>query len=263
MIKKWLILLGMTLVLMSLSPVSAQTEKPAKPETRTESSAAGASSGDSAESAENKAADAGTADSTASDDTPATVDDIIADVEQQYSGSGFAARFEQQSTIKAMDITDTAEGKVFVKHPGMMRWEYQKPDSQIIITDGLDLWVFRPDDNQVMVGKAPSYFGKGKGASFLSNIGVIRDSFDVTLAEPDDPDHYRLKLTPKEKQLDLASIYLSIDRENSVVDTITTYNAYEDETLIQLKDYRFDQEIDDTVFSFEIPEDADIVQLQE
>jgi len=26
----------------------------------------------------------------------------------------------------------------------MMRWEYEKPERQVIITDGKKLWIFRP-----------------------------------------------------------------------------------------------------------------------
>ena len=32
-----------------------------------------------------------------------------------------------------MDITDTASGKAFFKRPGMMRWEYEEPDRQVIV----------------------------------------------------------------------------------------------------------------------------------
>jgi len=50
-------------------------------------------------------------------------------------GSQFAADFLQESTIKSMEITDFASGRLYVRYPGMMRWEYEKPDRQVIITD--------------------------------------------------------------------------------------------------------------------------------
>jgi outer membrane lipoprotein carrier protein len=162
-----------------------------------------------------------------------------------------------------MDITDTAEGKVFVKRPGMMKWEYENPEPQIIVTDGDLLWVYRPADNQVMTGSAPSYFGGGKGASFLSDFRVIRDQFEVSLAEEAEPGHYRLKLIPKEDRLDITELFLSVGKDDPVIDRIVSYNSYGDKTAIALGHYQFNQKIDESVFRFQIPEGADIVQLAE
>ncbi len=195
--------------------------------------------------------------------SPELLDEILKNVEKRYSGKGFIAYFIQNSTIKAMDITDTAEGKVFIKRPGMMRWEYEKPEKQIILTDGEDLWIFKPEDNQVMTGRAPAYFGDGKGGSILSDIRIIREKFTVSGQSRKDSDYYKLILLPKVKKPDLASLHLFISKKNFDIERIVTYNAYEDETLIEMTHLQFDQTIDDSVFSFQIPEGADVVQLEE
>lgn len=190
-----------------------------------------------------------------------SVDELLNRIEERYDGPGFTARFNQASTIQAMDITDTAEGKVFVKRPGMMKWEYENPEPQIIVTDGDLLWVYRPADNQVMTGSTPAYFGGGKGASFLSDFRVIRDQFDVSLADEAEPGHHRLKLIPKEDRLDITELFLSVGKDDPVIDRIVSYNSYGDKTAIALGHYQFNQKIDDSVFRFQIPEGADIVQL--
>jgi outer membrane lipoprotein carrier protein len=96
-----------------------------------------------------------------------TLEQILDRMEKHYTGNSFRAEFVQESTVKAMEITDFATGKIFVRYPGKMRWEYAKPEKQVIITDGLKLWIYRPADNQVMTGSAPAFFSDGKGASFL------------------------------------------------------------------------------------------------
>ena len=73
-----------------------------------------------------------------------------------------------------MEITDRAAGKAFFKRPGKMRWEYETPDRQTIITDNETLWIFRPEYNQVMIGKAHYFLEFGKGFSFLSYIKIIK-----------------------------------------------------------------------------------------
>ena len=67
------------------------------------------------------------------------IDQILDGIEKAYSGKGFSAAFDQEATIKAMQITDTARGELFVRRPGKMRWEYTAPEPQIIISDGASL----------------------------------------------------------------------------------------------------------------------------
>ena len=195
--------------------------------------------------------------------SPLTLNEVLAGVEERYAVAGFSARFVQKSTIKAMDITDTASGIITVKRPGMMRWEYEKPDQQIIITDSQTLWIYRLEDNQVMIGKSPSFLGDGKGASFLADMKLIRKKFRIVPEESDRFDYYVLKLTPRKKNIDISVIFLSISKKTFDVVVIATYNAYGDKTQIEFKDIQLKQNINDSVFKFVIPEGADIIQMDE
>ena len=192
-----------------------------------------------------------------------SLDEVLKKVEKHYSVSGFTAYFTQTSTIKAMDITDSASGKAFFKRSGKMRWEYEAPDRQIIITDGKTLWVFRPEDNQVMIGNAPSFFEGGKGFSFLSDMKVIREKFSMTLEKETGDGFFVLKLLPREKALDITEIHLWISRNTFDVVKILTYNSYGDETRIVFNNIQLKQELDDALFSFKISEGMEVLNLDE
>ena len=195
-----------------------------------------------------------------------SVDQILDRVEKRYTNSKFSADFIQKSTLKAMNITDLATGKVYIKYPGMMRWEYEKPDRQIIVTDADRLWIYRPEDNQVMTGKAPTFFGDGKGASFLSDIRLIRQKFDISLEQggPAENDlFYHLKLIPREKTLDISEISLMVSRQTFNVLQVITLNFYGDETRIDLINFAFGADLDDSLFSFTIPQGVDVLQIDE
>jgi len=188
---------------------------------------------------------------------------IIAQLETRYGGADIQAEFVQESTLEAMDITDTATGRVWFKHPGMMRWEYETPDQHAIITDGETLWIHRPSDNQVIVGDALTYFGNGKGASFLSNIKLIKEEFTVEKVAARRSGYLTLKLIPRQKELEISEIFLNIDPETFIVESVTTQNAYGDETRINFKNIRFKDQISAEKFRFEIPEGADVVQFEQ
>lgn len=192
-----------------------------------------------------------------------SLEKILNGMESRYANSAFSAKFLQESTIKAMEITDFASGKVYVRHPGMMRWEYDKPDKQIIITDGFKLWIYRPNDNQVMIGAAPVFFRDGKGASFLSDIKLIRQKFKISPLSSEGDLFYELKLVPVEKTIDVADIRLSVSKITFTIIRVITQNLYGDETRIEFMNTEFDLNLDEELFSFKIPEGVDVLQLDE
>ncbi len=191
------------------------------------------------------------------------VDQILSNLEKRYQGSGFSADFFQSSTLQAMQITDTAYGHALFKRPGMMRWEYQHPDKQQIITDGQTLWIYLPDDAQVTIGKFPTFFRDGKGAGFLSDITLIRKKFMVTMGESPSDNTYLLKLWPREKNPDFNVIQLTVSKKSSDVIQIVTYNAYGDETRIELSKFDYTTEIDDALFQFKVPPGTDVIYLEQ
>lgn len=199
----------------------------------------------------------------AAGDNAATLSKILDGLEKRYAGPGFSAKFFQESMLKAMQISDTAEGSLTVKRPGKMRWEYTIPDVQTVVSDGRTLWIYRPADNQVMVGKAPTFFSGGKGAGFLSDIRQVRKSFTIEVLKAENDAYYRLRLTPRKASPDLADVILSVKKTDFQVDQVITHNAYGDETQITLNEYQFNLNPKDTLFTFKPPEGVDVVRVDQ
>ena len=191
----------------------------------------------------------------------ADLDTILGRIEARYGQGAMLAHFEQTSVLKAMDITDQAQGRLWVRQPGQMRWEYTAPEKQVIVSDGVRLWVYRPEDRQVMVGQAPAFFGDGKGAGFLSDIRQVRRQFAIELLDTGTDARVGLRLTPHKSQPDLVRIELEIDPGDWTIDTMTTFNAYGDETRIKLSDMMFVEHLDDALFHFQIPDGVEIMQM--
>jgi len=191
------------------------------------------------------------------------VETILTGLETRYAAGGLEARFTQLSTLQAMDLTDTAEGRLWIRRPGQMRWQYTAPEPQTIVSDGTRLWIYRPVDRQVTVGAAPSFFGEGKGAGFLSDIGQLRRQFDITAAPDCTEARCGLILVPQRKQPDLVRVELEIALKDFTIQTITPFNAYGDKTRIELHDVVFHDAMDDALFGFQIPEGVEIIQMDE
>ena len=189
------------------------------------------------------------------------LDAIIEKLEQKYARASFSVDFFQKSTIKALEISDDAHGKGYFKHPGMMRWEYEKPEKQSIISDGKTLWIYKPEDRQVMVGNSSTFFGGGKGGSFLVFIRRMKKDFKILYEKNQPEDFYLLKLEPLKKNEDVKSIRLSISKKTYDVHEISTRNSYDDETVIRMENIRFKKTFKDSMFVFDIPENVDVMKL--
>jgi outer membrane lipoprotein carrier protein len=198
----------------------------------------------------------------AADNLP-SLDTVLKEVEKRYTGSQFSAEFLQESTIKSMEITDFASGRLYVRYPGMMRWEYEKPERQAIITDGKKLWIYRPQDNLVMVGGAPVFFRDGKGASFLSDISLVRKKFSIQLARAEGEYLYELKMKPNEGNANISEILLYVIPKSYQIARIVTRNGYGDDTRIDIVSPQFNASLDSSLFSFEIPPGADVQKIEE
>lgn len=196
---------------------------------------------------------------------------ILNNIEKKYSNTGFSATFNQKSTIKSMDLADMASGRVLFKYPAMMRWEYEKPEKQQIITDGKTLWIYRPEDNQTIIGDALDYFGNGSGASFLTNIKNVKKEFKITIKKNNSDKIWLLQLQPFKENPDLTKIHLAVSKQRFTVLYVTTFNTYRDETQIVFSNIQFnandkddkDDSIDNALFKFKVPINCEVLYLKE
>jgi outer membrane lipoprotein carrier protein len=97
------------------------------------------------------------------------------------------ADFEQTRYTRLYDRYDRARGKVAFKKPGMMRWDYAKPNGQVFVSDGKKLLIYQPPQEGEKRGQLieralgddqlPSAF------SFLTGGGDLDEDFEVRLLE--------------------------------------------------------------------------------
>jgi outer membrane lipoprotein carrier protein len=194
-----------------------------------------------------------------------TVSEVIDQVEERYTAPDCQADFFQESMLKAMGVTDTATGKVYFKKPNMMRWDYESPERQIIVTDGETLWMYRPDEAQVMVGQATHYFGGGEGLSFLADIPILRSQFQISFAgstgEETSGDYYLLELTPHVPRSNLSYLYLWISKDTFHIVRSKVVNPFDDTTTIKFDNIRFNQDLKSSFFVFEIPAGTEVIKM--
>jgi outer membrane lipoprotein carrier protein len=188
-----------------------------------------------------------------------TLKKVLAGLEARYSGKSFEASFSQVSRLDALDVVEKASGRAFFAYPGRMKWEYFTPDHHEIITNGKKVWIFRPDENQVMRGSARSFFREGAGGAFLSDITMIRAHYDTHIKSVSSS-WIDVTLVPRVSTDQIAFISVRMARPGFEIIKVTTVNAYGDTTMFEFHDIRF-RKIAPEIFEFSIPSGTNVINM--
>ncbi len=184
---------------------------------------------------------------------------LVKEIEHRYARHSFSAQFFQKSVLAALESEETAQGRVQFSHPGKMRWTYTLPEQHEIITNGKKVWIWRPDQNQVMTGDASSFFSSGVGAAFLSDMGEIQTSYHVSILSKDTK-WTELELRPKKAVPEMEKIVVKVSMATHDIVRATTYNTYGDTTSFAFGQIRFET-IPESVFEFAVPRGAEVISM--
>src|SRR5213083_446474 len=186
-----------------------------------------------------------------------TLEGVVRDLETAYGRmTDLRAEFTQTAFNKSLDQTIPAQGTVYLKKGGKLRWEYTEPTPQEIVSDGKQLWVDTPALNQGNVGDAPESLA-GPAGSFLAGLGRLRAEFNVRFlspARPQDTDgHWVLDLTPKQPLPTLARLVLVVDATAWDVRKAVVYDQFENTVTMRFTNVAINSSLPDRLFTFVAP----------
>lgn len=166
-----------------------------------------------------------------------------------------SARFEQSLLDENDFLLESSSGEVRIRRPGQFRWAYDEPYVQILVADGLNLWSYDVDLEQVTV-KPQAEVLANTPALLLSGTRRFDDEFDYVESFSTD-DTIWVRLTPKNSDNGFSEVDLGFD--NGVLRHMSFRDTLEQTTLIALSEIRLNQELSDAFFGFEVPTDADLI----
>ena len=195
-----------------------------------------------------------------------TLDDVVRDVEAAYGRmTDLRAEFTQNAFNKSLNQTIPAQGIVYLKKGGKLRWEYKEPTPQEIVSDGKKLWVYTPALGQVNVGEATEALA-GPAGSFLAGLGRLRAEFAVRFLNPAEPrdgeGNWVLDLTPKRPLPTLARLVLSMDAKTWELRRAVVYDQFENTVTMRFTKVAINSSLPDRLFTFEAPKGVATVPLR-
>jgi outer membrane lipoprotein carrier protein len=180
-------------------------------------------------------------------------------IQKQYeSVKTITARFVQKSYVKTMNQTLEARGKVQIKKPGKMKWVYNAPEPQVLVSNEKILWLYVPDEGQVTKVPVESIYSSNTPALFLAGKGRLTDSFDVLAVSTDDG-LITVILNPKEEDNSIDRLALVANSKSYQIVGSTVYDKLGNRTEINFSDIQVNIKISESTFEFVVPEDVELL----
>jgi outer membrane lipoprotein carrier protein len=173
-----------------------------------------------------------------------------------HDTKSFTAKFNEEiATVGAPKRQ--RQGTVSFRKPGRMRWEFETPEKQTIVSDGETLYSYDPDLNQVVETPLKQALKSSSATSFLLGIGNINRDFKAAFASPPTPTGLiDLILDAKTGGY---KIEVGLDPKTYDLTKLTLTDQLGDVTKIDFSDIHDNVALPDSIFAFKAPPGADIV----
>jgi len=195
---------------------------------------------------------------------PPTASELAATLQRQYDGvKDFAADFVHAYEGGVLRKQITERGKLLVKKPGKMRWEYTAPERKLFVSDGVQMYSYVPQDKQVIVSAIPKADEATTPTLFLAGKGSLTRDFTPSLVElpPGMPaGTVALKLVPKTKQREYDSLTLIVDPRSLVIAGLVTVDAQGGTSRFSFTNLKENVGLADKEFAFTVPRGVEVVR---
>ena len=177
--------------------------------------------------------------------------DVVDTVEKSYRIlSDVTTDFFQRSTMAEKKREMRAEGQMFLKTAGdseplKFRFDYFRPTTHEIVSNGITMWLYLPENRQVIQSDVSFVFiplgfnpDRNRASNFLQGLGRISKDFLTTFSPQarDIEGNYILELNPRRATATIEKLFIVVQR-----DAVTLYARKRMELGRQLTEDEFRQ----------------------
>ncbi len=167
------------------------------------------------------------------------------------------ADFTQSFDSQALGRGIEEEGKLYVKVPGMMRWDYLSPEKKLAICNGSDTWLYLEEDNTVIKGRLDPSQGNIAILSLLSGRADLNEIFNGEVISKQKGET-RAKIWLKQKSDDFAYLILTIENKSNLIAQIELIDLIGNKMIYSFENIKENVPLSYQLFYFSVPPNARI-----
>jgi outer membrane lipoprotein carrier protein len=174
----------------------------------------------------------------------------------------FSADFVHTYKGGALRKQITEKGRLLIKKPGKMRWDYTAPEAKQFISDGVKVYSYLPADKQVIVGTVPADDSASTPALFLTGKGDLTRDFTASIGEApagSAPGTQALKLVPRKPQPDYDWLILLVEPGTLALKGMVTADAQGGTSVFSFTNLKENVGLAEKEFTFRMPRGVDVI----
>ncbi len=171
----------------------------------------------------------------------------------------FEARFGQIVLDENLVEVDNSQGQMWIQRPGLFRWNYESPDAQEIVGDGVNLWIYDVELEQVSVRVQDQAIGRSP-AILLAGSGDLEENY--TVQDIGSQGRYDwVNLIPKDEDSGFREVRIGF--EDNRLRLLELLDNLDQRTRISFVDLKENIPIAVSIFDFIPPEGVDVIDNTE
>ena len=166
------------------------------------------------------------------------------------------ARFSQLTLDGSGTQLQETAGQLALKRPGLFRWHTDEPMEQLLVSNGEKVWLYDPDLEQVTIQTLDQRLTHTPALLLSGDVSKISENFEISHKEGGSVVDFTLK--PKAKDSLFDSLRLSF--RSGVLNDMQLIDSIGQRTNILFLNVKMNEPVEDHLFTFDIPEGADVIQ---
>ncbi|HEU5409194.1 MAG TPA: outer membrane lipoprotein carrier protein LolA [Nitrospira sp.] len=196
------------------------------------------------------------------------VREVVKQLQARYEKTkDLQADFSQKTKIEGFERPVTSAGKVYIKKPGRLRWDYLDPAIEQIYVNQDDVKVYVPEHKQVLVGKLTQMAASKAPLELLQGASKLDESFEIEPTTGKDRGAGGtplITLIPKVKEQEstqnLQKIIVEVFPKTHYIRTVSLHEISGNVAVFEFSNLKPNLGLGNEVFDFKTPSDAEVVR---
>jgi len=184
------------------------------------------------------------------------VDEVLEKIQYFYENiKNLRADFLQETTF--LDGSkEIRTGKVWIKKPGKFRWEYESPEKFLIVSDGVQIFIYYPEEKEVLIYPSGKIISSQLALGFMSGRGNIKKDLKLESFEILNKKEWKISFIPLSKDTYIEKIVLMVNLDTGEVKELYFINTVGEKIRIVFKNLRYNLDLGNNLFTFIPPRNS-------
>lgn len=150
-----------------------------------------------------------------------------------------------------------SRGSLKAKRPGLFYWETSQPHSQFVVSDGSKVEVYDPDLEQVTVHSLDQKVSTTPALLLSGEVDNLDETYKVSMRSIGD-DTREFTLEPRSEDSLFVSLELTFFKGE--LQEMRMQDSLSQLSVLSFQDTRINEEIKDSAFVLDYPDDVDVIR---